>query len=169
MTSKDNSPRPWIHEDELDWAHSSHAPRYGSKRKQLAAATGGQQLGCSLYELEPGLAAWPKHYHLANEEAIYVLSGQGTLELGDEHITLSPGIYASLRIGQDHAHRITSTGAAPLRYLCFSTMQQPDITVYPEQQKLGLFAGAAPGGDKAARTLNLYLDANAEVGYWDGE
>lgn len=36
-------------------------------------------MGGSLYEVEPCRAASPRHYHLANEEAIYALEGVGTL------------------------------------------------------------------------------------------
>jgi uncharacterized cupin superfamily protein len=32
----------------------------------------------------PGRRAWPYHYHLENEEAIYVLEGLGTLRIDEE-------------------------------------------------------------------------------------
>jgi hypothetical protein len=48
-------------------------------------------------------------------------------------------------------------------------MQEPDVTVYPDSHKLGIFAGAAPGGDRERRTLNKYLSLDAEVGYYEGE
>ena len=34
---------------------------------------------------------------------------------------------------------------------------------------MGVLAGAAPGGNKAARTLEAYLPLATQVGYWDGE
>lgn len=54
------------------------------RRKQLGNAAGGEQLGCSLYEMPPGQESWPYHYHTANEEAMYVLAGRGTLRLAGE-------------------------------------------------------------------------------------
>lgn len=30
-------------------------------------AAEGEQLGCSLYDLLPGIRSWPYHYHTANE------------------------------------------------------------------------------------------------------
>ncbi len=56
-----------------------------------------------------------------------------------------------------------------LRYLCFSTMVEPDVTVYPDSGKVGIFGGAAPGGPKEKRTLSKFLRGDAEVGYYDGE
>ncbi len=41
--------------------------------------------------------------------------------------------------------------------------------VYPDSGKIGMFAGAAPGGPKAKRTFSKFLRSDAEVGYFDGE
>jgi uncharacterized cupin superfamily protein len=68
-------------ENELQWGEQSHGEKFGYRRKSLSSATGGEKLGCSLYEAPPGRRAWPYHYHLANEEAIYVLHGSGTLRI----------------------------------------------------------------------------------------
>ena len=57
----------------------------------MARAAGGVHLGASLYELPPGAAAWPLHYHLANEEALWIIKGQATLELGDERHDVRAG------------------------------------------------------------------------------
>ncbi|RKH41446.1 hypothetical protein D7X55_27295 [Corallococcus sp. AB049A] len=38
-----------------------------------------------------------------------------------------------------------------------------------KRKQLGVFAGAAPGGDKASRTLHAYLPLDAQVDYWEGE
>lgn len=164
--------RAWVQQDELDWVEGGHGERYASRRKQLGAAAGGQRLGCSLYEVEPGKAAWPLHYHLANEEAIYILEGSALLEHGAQRVSLEAGAYVALRVAtqeQTHAHRLTNVGQGVLRYLCVSTMREPDVTIYPETGKVGIFAGAAPGGPKEARTYEAYLDDRIRRGYWDGE
>ena len=69
----------------------------------------------------------------------------------------------------DIAHQLFNEGSEVLRYLVFSTMEEPDVVVYPDSKKVGVFAGAAPGGDKAARTLLTYLPLASEVDYWSGE
>lgn len=144
-----------VNEQDLEWGEQSHG-KFGYRRKQLGSAAGGEKLGCSLYEVPPGRRAWPYHYHLANEEAIYVLQASGTLRLGEREITLSQGDYVALQVGEAGAHQIINTSEEPLRYLCFSTMIEPDAMVYPDSNKIGNFAGAAPGGPKEKRTLSNF-------------
>ena len=156
-------------EDELRWSEHSHGEKFGYRRKSLSSATGGEKLGCSLYEVPPGRRAWPYHYHLANEEAIYVLHGSGTLRIGERECPLSRGDYVALPVGESGAHQIINTSDEALRYLCFSTMVEPDVMVYPDSDKIGLFAGSAPGGPKEKRTLSKFLRSDAEVGYYKGE
>ncbi|SEU36571.1 cupin domain-containing protein [Stigmatella erecta] len=84
-------------------------------------------------------------YHLANEEAIYVLAGQGSLRLGEETLPLKAGDYVALPAGPGTAHQLFNEGPEPLRYLALSTMQAPDIVMYPDSRKVGVFGGAAPG------------------------
>ena len=43
-----------------------HGKKFESLRRRLGVAAGGEKLGCSLYELPPGKAAFPFHAHLAN-------------------------------------------------------------------------------------------------------
>jgi len=155
-------------EADLEWQDVDHGnARY--RRKRLGAADGGEQLGTSLYELPPGGASFPYHYHTGNEEALYVLAGTGTLRLdGDEH-ALEPGDYVALPADADGAHRMHNDGEEPLRYLLVSTMNEPDVMVYPDSEKVGVMAGRAPGGDRDGTDLNEYFRRADAVGYWDGE
>lgn len=158
-----------VHSNTLPWSELVHGERVALRRKQLGAAAGGQKLGCSLLELPPGKQSWPYHYHLANEEALFILEGSGVLRLGDERLSVSAGDYVALPTGPACAHQLLNEGTRTLRYLAFSTQLEPEVLVYPDTQKVGVMAGAAPGGDKAARTLEAYLPLGARVGYWDGE
>ncbi len=155
--------------NQLDWSESSHGERFAARRKKLTQRAGGHRLGASLYEVPPGKTAFPRHYHLANEEAIFVLEGRGTMRLGDEEYPIGAGCYVALPVGGDSAHQLVNTSDAPLRYLCVSTMREPDVSIYPDSNKVGIFAGAAPGGPDEERTYQAYLDAGAAVAYWDDE
>lgn len=172
-----------VGEGDLPWSEQEHGERFGHRRKRLAEAAGGQRVGCSLYEVEPGRAAFPRHYHLANEEAIYVLEGSGTLRLGEggDEVEVSRGDYAALPTGAEGAHQLVNTGGSVLRYLCLSTVVEPDVLVYPDSGKVGVYAGQAAGeaepkeGEAVAEFLRneagvgyYYLDG-AEVDYYDGE
>jgi uncharacterized cupin superfamily protein len=159
-----------VSEKEPEWGESSHGEKFGYRRKALSQATGGEKLGCSLYEVEPGRRAWPFHYHAANEEAIYILEGSGTLRIGEEEVPISKGDYATfLSAREEGAHQLVNTSNSVLRYLCFSTMIEPDVMLYPDSGKIGVLVGAAPGGLKEKRTLSKFLRGDAEVGYYKGE
>ena len=155
-------------EADLDWQDVDHGnARF--RRKQLGAADGGEALGTSLYELPPGGAGFPYHYHTGNEEALYVLAGTGTLRLDGEEHALAAGDYAALPADESGAHRVRNDGDEPLRYLLVSTMNEPDAMVYPDSDKVGVLAGAPPGGDSGERTLDLFFRRGDAVDYWHGE
>ncbi len=158
-----------VSEGDIEWSENSHGEKFGYKRKSLSSATGGEKLGCSLYEVPPGRRAWPYHYHLANEEAIYILEGSGTARIGGKEILVSQGDYVALPARAEGAHQLVNSSEAVLRYLCFSTMLEPDIMVYPDSGKVGIFGGAAPGGSKDERTFSKFLRGDVEVGYYDSE
>ena len=67
------------------------------------------------------------------------------------------------------AHLLVNAWEAVLRYLCFSTMAELDVMVYPDSGRVGIFGGAAPGSPKEERTFSKFLRGDAEVGYYDGE
>lgn len=152
---------------DLEWSEYDHG-EHQFRRKQLGAAAGGEELGASLHEVPPGKRTWLAHYHEGNEEAIYVLDGEGTITLGGDRTEyeIEPGDYVALPRGEDGYHDVVA-GDETLRYLVISTMNEPDITVYPDDRKVGLYAGSAPGGERDERTLSRYLDADAEVEYWE--
>ncbi len=158
-----------VQTDDLPW-ESTYAPEgWGADRKRLAVASGGQDLGASLYRLAAGRRAFPLHFHHGNEEAILVMSGTGTLRLGDECIEVRAGSWISLPSGPANAHQLLADRGEDLTYLCVSTMRSPDITEYPDSGKLGLFAGSAPGGDNAARTRVGFYRVDDATSYWQGE
>ncbi|TXD34411.1 cupin domain-containing protein [Lujinxingia vulgaris] len=158
-----------VHPDELEWREQSHGERFASRRKQLGKAAGAQRLGCSLFEVPVGRAAFPFHAHLGNEEALYILSGSGEVRHGESRYPVGAGHFVAFPAGVEHAHQVINTGTEVLRYLVVSTMNAPDVMLYPDSDKIGVMGGEAPGGDASKRTLNVFLPLSAEVGYWEGE
>ena len=146
-----------VNEANLDWFERSHGD-FAGRGKRLGQAAGGERLGATLYEIPPGKKVVPYHYHTANEEAIYVLEGAGTLRVDDEAVAISAG-----------AHQVINDADEPIRYLCVSTMREPDVVVYPDSEKVAIVAGAAPGRPPGEATFSKILRADAEVDYWEGE
>ena len=156
-----------VNESDLEWSELERGEtRF--RRKQLGEAADGDRIGCSLYELPDGKRSWPYHYHTGNEEAIYVLEGDGAIRLGGEKHDLEAGDYAALPADESGAHRVINDSEGALRYLMFSTMAEPDLTVYPDSGKMGVYAGSPPGG-RDERTLEGYYRIDDDVDYWEGE
>jgi uncharacterized cupin superfamily protein len=50
------------------WDRSEERPGWHSKDAWVGVRIGGELIGGSMYELEPGDRLWPYHTHHANEE-----------------------------------------------------------------------------------------------------
>lgn len=158
---------PILNKDDVEWTELEHEEtRF--RRKQLGEAAESEQIGCSLYELPSGHRSWPYHYHTANEEAIYVLRGTGTIRLAGETSEVEAGDYVSLPADESGGHRVINDSDGTLRYLAISTMNDPDLTVYPDSEKMGVYVGAPPGG-REERSLEGYYRIEDDVDYWTGE
>ena len=62
-----------IFEPELEETFDRDGFRH--RGSEIGRRAGTERLGASLYELEPGQANCPYHWHAANEELLLVLSG----------------------------------------------------------------------------------------------
>lgn len=158
-----------INESDLEWTNISRGDRFEHRHKSLARATEGEKLGCRLHEIPPGKRAWPRHAHLGNEEALFILDGQGTLIRGDRERTVKRGDYVVFPAGPDHPHQLINTSEETLRYLCISTMREPDVILYPDSEKFGVIAGSAPGGDREQRSFKGFFNQDSQRDYWEGE
>jgi uncharacterized cupin superfamily protein len=133
---------------------------FAFKRKRLGAEVGSKGLGTSWFELAPGKKAFPFHFHLANEEALFVLEGEGVLRSGGEEHPLRAGDYVSFPPGPP-GHQVINRGGAPLRFLAFSTMIEPEVAVYPDSKKVGFLA-------RGQGLASVYKEETA-VDYYEGE
>ena len=156
-----------INTDDLAWTTQDDGGMH-LRRKQLGEAVDGEELGCSLYELPAGERAWPYHYHTANEEALFVLAGSGSLRADSEMHALQEGDYVTFPADESGAHRVINDSEGTLRYLVVSTMTEPDVTVYPDSEKFGVYVGSPPGG-REARSLEGYYKQDDAVDYWVDE
>lgn len=156
--------------DELTLEQHAAGTRYAAQFAQLGPLIGARKLGCRFNVIPPGKAAWPFHSHLVNEELVFVLSGQGELRFGTERHPLRAGDVVGLPPGgAECAHQIINDGDGELRYLAVSTMEEPDIGLYPDSGKFAVFAGSAPGGDRGKRRFSYIGRPESAVDYWDGE
>ena len=151
--------------DEVELASHGHGDRFEAHLGPIGRRIGARKLGCRLTVVPPGKRAWPYHCHHNNEEMFFILSGTGTLRIGEKRVPLRAGdVVCAPEGGPETAHQILNDGAEELRYLAISTMQGPDVYEYPDSGKFGVFAG-----DKLAPRFTFYGRAATAVDYWDGE
>jgi uncharacterized cupin superfamily protein len=138
-------------------------PGFTCSRSRLGRQAGSERTGLSLWELPPGEAAYPYHWHLAEEEIVVVVSGAPSLRTPEGWREVEEGEVIAFPVGERGAHQIVNRTDAPVRFLCFSN-QQPDIVVYPDSQKLAAFERRADGS--GIRGIFRVDDA---VDYYEGE
>ena len=54
------------------------------------------------------------------------------------------------------AHCIVNDSEETLRYLAVSTMHEPDVTLHPGIEKVGVFVGAPPGSNDERMIAEFY-------------
>jgi uncharacterized cupin superfamily protein len=136
---------------------------FRAQRARIGRQVGTRDLGASLWEIPPGEAAYPYHYHLAEEELIVVLSGRLRLRTSEGWTSLDAGDVVAFPAGEEGAHQIANGGAEAARVLSLST-QKPDVVIYPDSGKLGAFERVPEGGG-----LYKLFRLDDEVDYWEGE
>ncbi|MBI2360854.1 MAG: cupin domain-containing protein [Deltaproteobacteria bacterium] len=136
-----------------------------ARRRLSGQAIGAQKLGYSFFTVPRGKVAFPFHLHNGNEEMIFILEGEAILRLGKEEISVSAGTFVACPPGPDHPHQLINTSDRDLRYLVVSTMEYPEISEYPDSNKIGAYVTSA-GAQAGFRAL-YFKDASAP--YYEGE
>jgi uncharacterized cupin superfamily protein len=139
---------------------------FRGRRARLGRQAGCEHLGISLFELESGSAAFPLHYHFANEEMLIVLSGEVALRTVEVERPLDEGEVVAFPVGEAGAHQVVNRGEGPARILIVSEMNAPDVVVRLESQKIS--AAAIPPGSLADGFHDIYFRRDA-TDMWDGE
>lgn len=137
---------------------------FTSRRARLGRQIGTTRLGASLWEVDPGQAAYPYHVHLAEEELLVVLEGRPSLRTPDGWRDLEPGDVLSFAAGEAGAHQLVNRSDAVVRFLAVSTQDGPDVILQPDSGKVGAFERRPEGGG-----LQAWFHRDAAVGYIDGE
>lgn len=139
---------------ELPGAHEDSPQGFAHRRLLVREELGGELLGCSLYEFDPGEQLWPYHWHRGNEEWLIVVTGAPTLRTPEGERPLRAGDIVSFPDGEAGAHTLYNRAAELARVAIFGT-RRPGSVVYPDSDKVGA------GG--------LYFRRADAVDYWDGE
>ena len=98
--------------------------------RSLSDATGLTHLGVHLIHLPPGRDSTTYHVHDGEEEFLYVLSGRGIAEIGDNVQEVGPGDFMGFPRGSP-AHMLSNPFATELVYLMGGEHRELDVVHYP--------------------------------------
>jgi uncharacterized cupin superfamily protein len=112
---------------------------------RVGAVAGARELGCTLYELDPGGQAAPYHMHHGNEELLIVLDGALELRTPEGTRQISKGAVLAFLAGAAGAHRVRNASDAPARYLVVSTMRFPEVAEQLDTGTVLALKGPADG------------------------
>jgi uncharacterized cupin superfamily protein len=129
----------------------------------LGRRLGGELLGATVFELEPGLHG-VSHLHHGNEEWVVVLEGTPTLRTPDGERDLQPGDVEVFRRGADGTHAISNHSEAACRFMVLSSMRHPDVVEYPDAGVIGAIVGDAPIAGRDA-PFEAFFPLDAQIGY----
>lgn len=149
-------PRPVVNASTVEVAPWAGAPAgFRTLYRELGPLVGGELLGGSVYEFEPGERNGPYHYEIGNEECLLVLAGTPTLRHPEGRDVLAVGDMVTFPEGERGAHQLVNESTTVSRVLILSTMREPYGCAYPDSGKLSTSDG-------------VFRIAEA-VDYWDGE
>lgn len=148
------------HISELPASTKAEHSGYGYVKRKFVQRGGAQSTLVTVYEIPPGKAAYPYHYHLKDEETFYIISGEGVLKTPEGEKRVSAGDLLFFPAGSEGAHRLTNASAAEtLVYIDFDVIHDLDAAVYPDSGKIGVWG----------KGINRVYPMDADVDYYEGE
>lgn len=105
-------------------------------RQRLGDAGGLTQFGVNRIELPPGCWSGQRHWHAAEDEFVYVISGEVVLVTDQGEELLKAGDCAAFAAGAPNAHHLINRGAATAVCLEVGSRRADDRVVYADADLL---------------------------------
>ncbi len=135
-------------------------PDYEYYRRSFLPTGEAAQCTVAVYELPPGKAGFPYHYHIKNEEVFYILSGTGKLKTPQGERAVQAGDMLYFPANENGAHKLTNVSETEnLIYIDFDTHNDLEVAVYPDSGKIGVWG----------KNLNQLYRLADQVEYYEGE
>jgi uncharacterized cupin superfamily protein len=144
-----------------EWDGTRDREGWRTKFGLVGSHIGGELLGATLAEIDPGDRLWPYHTHHSNEEWLIVVRGEPTLRTPEGEQSLAEGDVVCFLRGKEGAHQVINRTESPVRVLMLSTVISPEIIEYIDSSKVLM---------KDARDDDIFQGRlGPEADYWEGE
>jgi uncharacterized cupin superfamily protein len=104
----------------------------GRHRRRLGDRAGLKNFGVNLTRLDPGAESSMRHWHIKQDEFIYVLEGEVTLVTDAGRQKLVPGMAAGFPAGKANGHQLVNETEKPVLYLEIGDRTPDDSASYPD-------------------------------------
>ncbi len=104
----------------------------GRSKKKLGNAAGLTNFGVNLVSLAPGSSSALRHWHLKQDEFIYVLAGEITLVTNEGEQKLGVGDCAGFPGGEANGHHLINKSEQIAQYLEIGDRTKGDFVTYPD-------------------------------------
>jgi uncharacterized cupin superfamily protein len=99
---------------------------------QLGDAASLTQFGVNLYRLPPGSWSSQRHWHVHEDEFVYVLQGEVVLVTDEGEETLGPGDCAGFKAGDRNGHCLQNRGEITAEILVVGSRDERDHGEYSD-------------------------------------
>ncbi len=109
--------------------------------RSLSMLVGLQRIGLHLGRVPPGRESFLYHYHQYEEEFVYILSGRGVAEIGDDTYEVGPGdvmLFTAPSVG----HHLKNPFENDLVYLMGGERRGFEVGEFPRLNKRAVFSPA---------------------------
>jgi uncharacterized cupin superfamily protein len=107
-------------------------PCRARQRKRLGDAAGLTQFGINELRLLPGVWSSQRHWHIAQDEFVYVLAGEVVLVTNDGEEILRRGDCAGFKAGDSNGHHFQNRSKQEAILLEIGTRVSGDGAYYPD-------------------------------------
>ncbi|MDH3234396.1 MAG: cupin domain-containing protein [Alphaproteobacteria bacterium] len=104
----------------------------GREKRGLGDVAGLSHFGVNLVRLKPGAASALRHWHLHEDEFVYVLEGEVTLVTDAGEQVLTPGLAAGFPAGQQDGHNLVNKSGKDAVYLEIGDRHPAEEVHYPD-------------------------------------
>lgn len=100
----------------------------------------GNNLGASVYELQPNTTTGYYHFHHGAEEMLMLIKGRPIIRTPEGERQLIEGEVVYFPVGLEGAHQIINNTDEAVRLVMISTQISPEVVEYPDNGMVSIMA-----------------------------
>jgi uncharacterized cupin superfamily protein len=126
----ERDPKP-IHTHDMDWSEYRETDQVRFRYKYFPDPDS-CHVGFGIMELPPGCHTGTAHYHMKEEEQLYVLAGTMEVRLGRRWHAIGPGDYVWFPAGEATEHKLRNRAQQPCQFFLLGERKRDEVVVYPD-------------------------------------